>query len=225
MRVNHTRYLSICSNCGKPIPEDKAIKIGVYASRGKYCSRLCAYLAQCGWVDFDSAIKDLEKLVKESVDEIEIQAISYKCALRFVEKVLKGNVCGIKDAEIIEGKDKHTIVLRKYIAACPICSGAIPSNDFSVIEKQGRRVILQGEIKAIYDPTKANCPPFTDLFTVTLDPKPRRNRSRVKYLKFKSKDEIERLGLAKNKTIRCEGCLHIVDGKEIVFDVRNVEFL
>ena len=220
------KRVEFCFNCGKPILEDKAIKIGMYGVRGTFCSSLCAYLYQCGWVSIENALRDFEKLVKESEseNEIKIPAMSYECASRFVKRVLTDNVCGIKDAEIIERGDTYVVMLRKYVSHCPICSGTIPSDDFSAIEKQGRKVILQGEIKAIYDPAKNNCPPFADYFTVTLYPIRKRN-DRVKYLKFKTKDEIERLGLAENKTIRCEGCLHIVDGKEIVFDVRNVEFL
>ena len=104
---------------------------------------------------------------------------------------------------------------------CPICSGSLLSDNFSVIERQGRRVIIQGEIHAIMSPDEAHVPPFSDFFTVSLYP----SKGKVKYLKFRTRDEIERWGFIPNRHIRCEGCLHKVDEKEIVFDVTKVEFL
>jgi len=104
---------------------------------------------------------------------------------------------------------------------CPICSGSLLSDNFSVIERQGRRVIIQGEIHAIMSPDEVHVPPFSNFFTVSLYP----SKGKVKYLKFRTRDEIERWGFIPNRHIRCEGCLHKVDEKEIVFDVTKVEFL
>jgi len=107
---------------------------------------------------------------------------------------------------------------------CPICSGSLLSDDFSVIEKQGRRVIIQGNVYAIMNPDeKTRVPPFSDFFTVSIYP--RKKGSGVKYLKFRTQDELEEWGFIPNRKIRCEGCLHKVDEKEIVFDVTKVEFL
>ena len=108
---------------------------------------------------------------------------------------------------------------------CPICSGSLLSDDFSVIEKQGRRVIIQGVINAIMSPPDEvhHVPPFSDFFTVTIYPPSK--GSKVKYLKFRTREELEGWGFIPEKRIRCEGCLHKVDEKELVFDVTKVEFL
>ena len=95
------------------------------------------------------------------------------------------------------------------------------SDDFSAIEKQGRRVILQGVIYAIISPDEAHYPPFSDYFTVSLYPR----KGRVRYIKFRTRDEVERWHFIPGERIRCEGCLHEVDGKELVFDLTKVEFL
>ncbi|MBI2303926.1 MAG: hypothetical protein HYU86_04160 [Chloroflexi bacterium] len=90
-----------------------------------------------------------------------------------------------------------------------------------MVEKRGRRVILQGAIYAIVGPDDANYTPFSDYFTVSLYPR----KGRVKYLKFKTQSELNKWGFIRETRIRCEGCLHETDGKEIVFDVTKVEFL
>jgi len=99
---------------------------------------------------------------------------------------------------------------------CPMCTGSF-SIDYSVIE-QGKRVSLQGKIKAIMDPRDSHVPPFSDFYTVTLYPR----TGKVKYLKFRTKDELEQWGFIPDQRIQCRGCLHIVDEKELVFDVQNV---
>ena len=106
---------------------------------------------------------------------------------------------------------------------CPICTGSNLSDDFNVIERHGTRVIVRGEIRAIVDADdpRYRYPPFSDYSTVTLYPR----KGRVKYLKFRTQDELKKWGFIEGKRIRCEGCLHEVDGKEIVFDVTKVEFL
>ena len=102
---------------------------------------------------------------------------------------------------------------------CPICTDSSFSDDFSMIKRHGTRVIVQGGIRAIDEDHQY--PPFSDHFTVTLYPR----KGRVKYLKFRTQDELKKWGFIEGKRIRCEGCLHEVDGKEIVFDVTKVEFL
>ena len=101
--------------------------------------------------------------------------------------------------------------------------GSNLSDDFNVIERHGTRVIIQGVIRAIVDADDPRCryPPLSDHSTVTLYP----HKGRVKYLKFGTQDELKKWGFIEGKRIRCEGCLHEVDGKEIVFDVTKVQFL
>lgn len=100
---------------------------------------------------------------------------------------------------------------------CPVCNSTYISDDASVVEKKGRRVILQGIIHAI----DVHIPPFSDYFTVSLYPR----KGRVKYLKFASQNELKKYDFIKDKRIRCEGCLHEIDEKEVVFDIVNVAFL
>jgi len=47
-------------------------------------------------------------------------------------------------------------------------------------------------------------------------------RGKVKYLKFKTRDEVNKSGLIAGEVIRCDGCLHEADGREVVFDVTGV---
>lgn len=103
--------------------------------------------------------------------------------------------------------------------SCPICSGKPLPEDVSIVEKEGKRVILQGVVRAIISPDKAHYPPFSTYFTIPLYPR----KGSVKYLKFGTKEELIKWGFVRGKPIQCEGCLHIIDGKEVIFDITNVE--
>ena len=98
---------------------------------------------------------------------------------------------------------------------CPIDSD-IP-NDASVIGKQHKEVILIGVIRAVGLKTR----PYKNYHTVTLYP----DRGTVKYLKFRSEDELKKWDFTSGKRMKCEGCLHEIDNKDVVFDITNVEFL
>lgn len=71
------------------------------------------------------------------------------------------------------------------------------------------------------DPRDAHCPPYSNFFTVYLDMK----KGSLKYLKIETKKELGVLGLTPQMRIRCEGCLHRADGKELVFNITNVELI
>jgi hypothetical protein len=45
----------------------------------------------------------------------------------------------------------------------------------------------------------------------------------VKYLKFRTQEELEKWPFEKDGTFIVQGCLHIADGKELVFDITSVE--
>ncbi len=108
--------------------------------------------------------------------------------------------------------------------SCPVCTGANLPDDVSVVDRPGRRVMLQGRINAVVSPDEASFSPFGDHFTVTLYPR----RGRVKYLKFGTRHAQERWRLARGMSIRCSGRLHrAANGieKEVVFDVADVEIL
>ncbi len=77
---------------------------------------------------------------------------------------------------------------------------------------------MSGRINAIYHLPEHNVTPYADYHTATLYDRKRR----VKYLKFRSEHELDRHGIRKGDKVQREGCLHIVNGKKLVFDIRNV---
>jgi hypothetical protein len=105
---------------------------------------------------------------------------------------------------------------------CPVCkSGEMPS-DCSCMEVSGERVMVQGRVYAIIDEDKrgkAYYPPFADYLTVSLRPR----KGRVKYLKFKTQEELRRWSFVEGKSFIAHGCLHIADSKELLFDISQVE--
>ena len=113
---------------------------------------------------------------------------------------------------------------------CPVGITFLRRNVFSKIVKEHDRATLRGVICGIWNPSHQpdgsaypngnNVPPFPDYFTATLKPK----IGRMIYLKL-TQDERDRWALTKGAQIICEGCQHIVDGKTIVFDITDVEFL
>ena len=103
---------------------------------------------------------------------------------------------------------------------CPICAGQRLPEDTSVAEKKRNRVLLQGRIYAVIPPGYTYSP-FAHYATASLYPYPR--KSRVKYLKFRLQQETDRWGIKSNDRVQVEGCLHIVDGKELIFDISNIE--
>ena len=105
--------------------------------------------------------------------------------------------------------------------SCCVCDKTFTSKDFSRLDSEGTRVILQGRVYAVIKPSEAGYTPFRDYCTVTLYP----NKGKVKYLKFQTEDEMLRWGFVPGTCIRCSGCLHLIDGKELVFDVHDVTAL
>lgn len=102
---------------------------------------------------------------------------------------------------------------------CPICTGEGLPPDASNAEKQGTIVLLQGEIYAVVDPVNTYTP-YSEYGVASLYVR----RGSVKYLKFRTKGELDRWGLKPRDKVQLEGCWHTVDGKELVFDVRDVIF-
>jgi len=101
---------------------------------------------------------------------------------------------------------------------CAICDGEQIPSDASIVEKQGKRVAVQGKVYAIIPPDYTYSP-FRNYATVSLYPR----KGKVKYLKFKTQQELDQWSFEKNKTFVVHGCLHVVDGKELVFDITQVE--
>jgi hypothetical protein len=101
---------------------------------------------------------------------------------------------------------------------CPVCHGHRLPTDASVAEEQGKRVSLQGKVYAIIPPNYTYSP-FRNYGTVSLYPR----KGRVKYLKFKTVQELERWPFERRKNFIVYGCLHVVDGKELVFHITQVE--
>ncbi|HJX70037.1 MAG TPA: hypothetical protein VJ441_02970 [Dehalococcoidia bacterium] len=101
---------------------------------------------------------------------------------------------------------------------CPICSDQPIPCDSSFVEEQGKRVAVQGRVYAIIPPDYTYSP-FKSYGTVSLYPR----RGRVKYLKFKTQEELRGWLFEENKSFIVHGCLHIADGKELVSDISKVE--
>ena len=101
---------------------------------------------------------------------------------------------------------------------CPICDGEQIPSDASVVEKQGKRVAIQGEVYAIIPPGDTYTP-FRNYTTVWLHPR----KGKVKYIKFKTQQELDRWPFERERIFVVHGCLHVVDGKELAFDITQVE--
>lgn len=88
-----------------------------------------------------------------------------------------------------------------------------------VIDGEPKKVKIKGKIHAIIDDLdKAHYPPLSDYYTVTLYPYPLK---KVYYMKFKTKEELERQAFTVDETVIVEGTLRLVDGKQIVTNVKR----
>ena len=110
------------------------------------------------------------------------------------------------------------IPYKRLLMGCPICDGKKIPDDASLIEKHGKRVAVQGRVYAIILPGYTYSP-FRNYATVSLYPR----KGKVKYLKFETQQELDRWRFEENKTFIVHGCLHIVNGKELVFNITQVE--
>jgi hypothetical protein len=102
--------------------------------------------------------------------------------------------------------------------SCPICCGDQIPDDASEIEMPGKRVILQGRVYAII-PAGYTYSPYKDYATVSLYPQ----KGKVKYLKFRTDDELKKWAFEKDVKFIVRGCMHIIDGKELVFDITSAD--
>jgi len=105
---------------------------------------------------------------------------------------------------------------------CPICAGEALPYDCSVVDKAGKKVAVQGRVYAIIDAEgikHANYSPYSEYLTVSLYPR----KGKVKYLKFETQEELEKWGFGHNVRYVVHGCMHIVDGKELVFGITKVQ--
>ena len=104
-------------------------------------------------------------------------------------------------------------------ADCPICSGEMLPDDASIAGKGETDVVIQGRVNAISRPgDMGHFPPFSDFCTVPIYPR----KGRVKYLKFRTRRDLERWNFVVNDKVQIEGCFHIVDDKQLIFDVHHV---
>ena len=108
-------------------------------------------------------------------------------------------------------------VAQRRESRCPICTGERLPRDAS-LAKQGTFTVLRGRVNAVVHPEEASYTPFGNYCTVPLYPR----KGRVKYLKFRTSHELDRWGMKRDDRIEAKGCLHDVDGKELIFDVRDI---
>ncbi len=101
---------------------------------------------------------------------------------------------------------------------CEVCGMKNLPQDTSIIDTFGRRVTVRGRINAVAAPEKAAFSPFGHYYTAPLYSK----KSPVKYLKFREKADVDRWDLERNLNCVVKGCLHICDGKELIFDITEV---
>ena len=81
--------------------------------------------------------------------------------------------------------------------------------------------------KANGSPFKEKCTPLCHQTTLTrLSETTLRylfTHAKEKYLKFKTQQEMDQWSFEKDRTFVVHGCLHFVDGKELVFNITQVE--
>lgn len=53
-----------CANCDTRLNHDESIRLGMYGTRGCYCSYLCAYTKQPAWVSKEKAAEEVTKRIK-----------------------------------------------------------------------------------------------------------------------------------------------------------------
>ena len=88
----------------------------------------------------------------------------------------------------------------------------------SVIEGEPRKVKVKGKIQAIIDDLNvAYSPPLSDYYTATLYTQ----KGIVYNLKFKTKEDLERLAFTVDERVIIEGTLILVDGRKIIINVKR----
>ena len=90
--------------------------------------------------------------------------------------------------------------------------------DWSVMDSKARKVQVKGRINKIYDPKPAHVPPLSNYYTATLYPA----KGRVFYLKFKTESELKKQAITENELVIVEADLRLIDGKQILTNVRRV---
>ena len=98
---------------------------------------------------------------------------------------------------------------------CPICAREQLPRDASGASLTGERIVVAGRVNAIIRPEEAHYPPYADYCTVSVYTR----RRPVVYLKFRTPYEMNRWPLERDQAVEAEGCLHVVDGKRLLFDV------
>lgn len=98
--------------------------------------------------------------------------------------------------------------------ACRICIGHYTCPDATEISKQGSRGEFRGKIISVNPPDIADSP-CKELATVVLQT----HEETVAYLKFKSQEEMDYWRFEIHKSYVVEGCLHTIDGKQLIFDI------
>ena len=97
--------------------------------------------------------------------------------------------------------------------ACIICHENYTCRDATEIS-QGSRGEFRGKVVSVNQPDTVDSP-CKDLATVILQT----DEGTVIHLKFKTQEEMDHWRFEPQKNYVTEGCLHIIDEKQLVFDV------
>lgn len=93
---------------------------------------------------------------------------------------------------------------------------------WSMIDPNYRRMLVNGSVYKIWNPTEANVPPLSSLFPNHFIVSLRTKRMGTFYLMFSTQEELKKQSLTENENTVLEGNLVQVDEKKALFNVERV---
>jgi hypothetical protein len=106
---------------------------------------------------------------------------------------------------------------------CPICLREPMPHDVKMVNRDFENVTIRGKVYAIIDTEKENNAwPWSSYYTVDFYP----YKTRVKYIKFKTLEELQKWDFEIGQWYVVDGHMHQVlfgkSYKDVVFDIKNV---